>query len=284
MTATVPTTGTVVFNGSDNRKLGRLPSKSDTRALMFARYATEPKVLPKATNFWPKRKNFPIRSFGNRQYGCCTRAKQAIAAMRMERLETRRTPQITDEEVIRVYTDMSNRLYGGGDNGAYETDALSEWRRPELTFKDTKGRPLTIDAYLRLNASDHQEVKSALYLAGAHGIAICINLPNAFKPMDPPADWDIPQGQALIGDWQPGSWGGHSMFGRDYDEIGLWLEHTWDLPAQRITWRAAAAYIDEVHTFVDSINAWKKKLVVRKLVDLEGIRKRVNQVSSQKIA
>lgn len=267
------------------KQLGRLPTKSDTRALMFARFAVEPKVLPKRTHFWPRRASFPIRSFGNRQMGCCTRAKQAIAAMRMERLETRRTPEISDEEVIRVYQDMSNRLYGGGDNGAYETDALSEWRRPELTFKDSKGRALTIDAFLRLNPADHTEVKAALATAKAHGIEICLNLPSAFRDIDPPADWDIPEGEPLIGDWLPGSWGGHSMHARDYDEVGIWLNHTWDIVDQRITWRAAAAYLDEAHFVIDSFDFWRtKKPEAKRLIDFAGIKKAVNHVSSQKIA
>lgn len=272
-------------NGNPGKALGRLPAKSDTRALMFSRFAIEPKVLPVKTDFWPRRAAFPIRSFGNRTYGCCTRAKQAIAAMRMERLETRRTPVITDEEVIRVYVDMSNRLYGGGDNGAYETDALSEWRKPDLTFRDTKGRPLTIDAYLRINAADHQELRSSLVTAAAHGIEFCINLPLAFQTMDPPQDWDVPEGQPLIGQWLPGSWGGHSMHGRDYDEIGIWSPGTWEQPDQRITWRAVAAYVDEAHFVIDSFDYWRtQKPGAKKLLDFAGIKKAVNAISSQKIA
>jgi hypothetical protein len=268
----------------DGPKLGRLPAKSDTRALMFSRFAAPPKKLPARTNFWPRRRAFPLRTFGNTQYGDCTRAKQAVAAMRMERLETRRTPQIDDAEVIRVYVDMSNRLYGGGDNGAYETDALSEWRRPELTFKDTKGRALTIDAFLRLNPFDHEELKSALVAAGAHGVAVCLNLPAAWQNWGQ-RDWDTPILGPLIGNYLPGSWGGHSMWARDYDEVGLWLNHTWGMPDQRITWRAAAAYLDEAHSVIDSWNYWKaKKPEAKKLLDLAGIRKAVNAVSSQKIA
>lgn len=275
---------TITTANTGDKKLGRLPAKSDTRALMFARFATEPKVLPAKTNYWPKRSAFPLRSFGNRKMGDCTRAKQAIASMRMERLEAKRTPLITDEEVIRVYVDMSNRLYGGGDNGAFETDALNEWRRPEYTFRDTKGHPLTIDAFLRLNASDHTEMKTALFLAGAHGIAICLNLPLGFQGIDPPVDWDYPNGVALIGEWLPGSWGGHSMWVRDYDEVGFWLNHSWEIPDQRITYRAAAAYIDEAHSVIDSLDVWRKKPGIKSRLDLAGIKKAVNKVSSQKIA
>lgn len=63
------------ING-DERKLGRLPARSDPRALMFSRFATEPKRLPPRTNFWPQRKAFPLRTFGNTEVGDCTRASQ----------------------------------------------------------------------------------------------------------------------------------------------------------------------------------------------------------------
>jgi hypothetical protein len=264
-------------------KLGRLPSRSDPRALMFARFATEPKVLPERTNFWPRRTGFPLRTFGNDAWGDCTRASQANAAMRMERLECRRTPSITDEEVIRVYREMSDRLYGGGDNGAYETDALDCWRRPEYTFRDTRGRPLTIDAYLRVNAGDQTELRSALVTAGAHGIKVCLALPLAFQGHAPPADWDIPAGQPLIGEWQAGSWGGHSLFVRDYDAVGLWIVHSWARPDQRITWKAAAAYLDEAHIVIDSLDAWRTRAAARR-IDFAAIKKAVNKVSSRKIA
>ncbi len=266
-----------------DKKLGRLPTRSDPRALMFARFTTEPTVLPEATNFWTNRAPFPLRSFGNLDYGDCTRAKQANAHMRMERLECRRTPKIADEEVVRVYFAMTERLYGGGDTGAYETDALSEWRKPDLTFKDTKGRPLTIDAFLRINAGDQRELRAGLYTAGAHGIAICLNLPAAWQRIGPPDDWDLPQGQQPIGTYLPGSWGGHSMWADDYDATGIWLDHTWELPRQRITWRAAAVYLDEAHICIDSFDAWRVRQGRAKGIDFAALKKAVNRVSSKKI-
>jgi hypothetical protein len=266
-------------------RLGRLPVRSDTRALLFDDFITAPATLPKATNFWRRRSGFPLRTFGNDKYGDCTRAKQAVAHMRIERLETRRTPEITDDEVVRVYVDMSNRLYGGGDNGAFETDALSEWRNPDLTFRDTKGRPLTIDAFLRLNPFNHDQLRAALVVAGPKGFPFCINLPYAFQSILPPADWDIPSdpGFQPIGAWMPGSWGGHSMWAFDYDEVGLWYDHTWALKPQRITWRAAAIYIDEAHSVIDSIDTWRKQRSLPSKT-LKAIAGAVNDVSVIKVA
>jgi len=263
------------------KKLGRLPAKSDPRALMFRRFATAPKKLPEATSFWRRRGHFDLRTFGNNTYSDCTRAKQAVAAMRMARIESRRTPVIADEEVIRVYFDMTKRLYGGGDTGAYEQDALSEWRRPASTFRDTSGRALTIDAFTKINHSDQQEIREALFIAGAHGIAACFNLPAAWKTVNPPARWDLPDGHVALGEWMPGSWGGHSMWARDYDRDGLWVVHTWGLSDQLVTWRAVAAYMDEAYVVLDSMDYWRtKKPVASKYLDLVAIKKAVNQVSS----
>ena len=88
-----------------------------------------------------------------------------------------------------------------------------------------------------------------------------------------------------IGRWLPGSWGGHSMWARDYDEAGIWLVHTWGMRDQRLTWRAAAIYLDEAHLVIDSFDYWrKKKPGADRLIDFKGLRKAVNRVSSRKIA
>ena len=270
-----------------HKALGRLPAKTTRKALFMSEFvkSTAPDP-PKRTNFWKRRTPFPTRSFGNLDWGNCTRAKQAIASMRMERLEVRRTPQIEDEEVIRVYREMVRRLYDTDeDMGAYEDDALNEWRNPEHTFRDAQGRPLTIDAYVKLNAADHYELKQAIAASGAHGIAVCFNLPLGLSTVDPPRPWDVPDGQPLVGRWKPGTWGGHSMWCRDYDEDGIWVAHTWELVDQLVTWDAVAAYMDEAHLVIDSMNYWRKnKPEASKFLKLADVRDAVNAVSSIRIA
>jgi hypothetical protein len=269
------------------KRLGKLPRMSDRRALMLASFMPQidPAKLPKATHFWPRRKGFPLDTYGNNDHGCCTRASQAHAIMRMERIEQRRTVEITTDEVLSRYYDMTQRLYGGGDTGAYEIDALREWRNPDLTLRDVKGRPHTIDAYTALNPANINELKFALATSGAHGIKVCLNLPAAFQRINPPQDWDCPADndpRSRDYDWRPGTWGGHSMKARDYDEIGLWLVHTWGFIDQRITWRAVARYVDEAHLYIDSVNSWKRQ---RRLPSrtLAAIVDAVNQVSDIKL-
>ncbi len=264
-------------------RLGKLPAKSSLKALLFEDFLkADTPTPPPAYNFWAKRTPFQLRTFGNTQHGCCTRASQAIAAMRMERVETRQSPKITDDEVLRVYYDMTGRLYGGGDTGAYETDALSEWRKPDLTFKDTKGRPLTIDAFTRINHFDHNAVRQAIFATAAKGIKVCFNLPSAWSRVVAPQALDIPEGQALIGEWMPGSWGGHSLFTGGYNERGLILSHTWGIPDQVVTWRACSVYMDETHFIIDSINAWRKRPAAS-TINFNKLKEAVNAVSEQKI-
>jgi hypothetical protein len=269
-----------------DHRLGRLPLKTTRKALQFSAFFDQNFLqLPKKTNYWTRKKPLAQRTFGNTEYGDCTRAKQAYAAIRMERIEQKRTVDITDEEVIRVYVDMSNRLYGGGDNGAYEDDALSEWRKPELTFRMTDGNPHTIDAFLRINALNHSELKAGLALSGAKGLPFCINLPLGFSRIH---RWDIPEGQALIGQWMPGSWGGHSMWAIDYDEEDMIVDDTWAEGPRRISWRAVAAYVDEAHFVIDSVDTWRKRAAQepnskKMRAALGNIADAVNGVSSQKI-
>lgn len=262
------------------QRLGRLPRKTTRKALMFSDFIKY-LDLPKATNYWTKKTPLPLVSFGNTIYGNCTRAKQALAQMLMERIEVRRSPLITDEEVIRVYLDMTARLYGGGDTGAYEDDALNEWRRPETTFRDTKGHPYTIDAYLRINPSNQDEVKAGIALSAARGIAVCLNLPAAW--MGETVRWALPPGQALVGPWMPGSWGGHSLWCYDYTHEGLIMPQTWKMSPILVTWDAVAAYMDEAHVVIDSVDSWRKKKSTAAAIDMPKVVDAVNSVSSYPI-
>lgn len=264
----------------DGRRLGRLPLKTTRKALQFSDFFKYVN-LPKATRYWSRKTPLAKRTFGNDQYGDCTIASQAYATIRMERIEQKRTISIDDAEIVRTYLAMSDRLYGGGDNGAYEDDALNNWRNPETTFKDTYGKPYTIDAYLRINALNPSEVKAGIALSGAHGIKVCFNLPVAFQNMD---RWDVPEGQALVGPWMPGSWGGHSMFAHDYDEDDETVDDTWAHGPRRVSWRAVAAYMDEAHMVIDSIDEWRTHADKKTKAALGDVADAVNAVSSIPVA
>lgn len=260
------------------KKLGRLPVKDDPRSVLFAQFVRPAAKAPTTLNFW-KDKKFPLASFGNTSVGDCTIASQALMALRMEDLETKKIPTITDKSVLDAYYALTKRLYGGGDTGAYEEDALSNWRDPKHTFKDSKGHALTIDAYTKLNPKNKEELKLAMFLSKGRGIKVCFNLPVAFQKL---TTWDIPKNQPLLGDWTPGSWGGHSMYlNGDYDDKYVTWPTTWNEPDFKISWAAIAAYCDEAHSIVDSIDTWKK--TAGDYLNLKGLIANVNEVSSIKV-
>jgi hypothetical protein len=265
------------------KKLGKAPAKSNVKALMLAHYMKRAAVpAPRVYNFWAKRKEFPIRDIGNNEWGNCTIASQILLSQRMERLEQIKTVLVPKENIVQTYLSLTERLYGGGDTGAYESDALDNWRNPQTTFKDVKGRPFTIDAYVRVNHFDVEEIKRAVHLSGSQGIKVCFNLPLAWSMSNV---WDIPVGQKLINEYVPGSWGGHSMTAvARWDENWLWMPSSWNMPDTKISWRAFAIYCDEAYIAIDSINSWKKKRAVAKILDLTGIRNDVNAVSSIQIS
>jgi hypothetical protein len=266
----------------DNRRTGKAPARSHMKMLQLGNYLKTDKPVPTKYDFWKGKVPFLPYDVGNNEYGDCTFASQALLAQRMERREQRKTVQIPKNSIVQAYFTLTERLYGSGDTGAYEMDALNNWRNPDYTFRDSKGRPHTIDAYVKINHSSIPEVQTALYLSQAKGIKVCFNLPFAWAYVDNNI-WDIPEGQAPIGQYMPGSWGGHSMMAdATYDEWGLVLPSTWNQPPGKISWRAFAIYADEAYLCIDSINAWKKQKV-SKLINLDALKSDVNSVSGLKI-
>lgn len=259
------------------RMLGKLEPKVDERNLMAARYMGTAVAPPETYDFmngrgslvtgrrrkYGTRKPLPARTFGNNQYGDCTKASQANALMRLERLEQRRTVVIPDAEVIAQYLAMT----GGADEGWYELDAIKNWRTVGFDTPSTKDEPgnrYKIDAFAQVNV-DRTELMRAM--STFHLIKICFALPKAWQHIEPEGYgtasgnhvWDVGVGP----DYDYGGWGGHSMMADAYDQAGLWVVHTWyEAPKQvrqYVTWEAVLKYSDEAYTIVDSLNAFKKR-------------------------
>lgn len=269
-----------------DRKLGRLPRKGDARDILDDRVfrLLGAKEIPDVYRPYRPKRPYPREAYGNDDYGDCTKASQAIAVVRLELLEQRRRIAIDTQSVIDSYLAMTTRLYGGGDTGAYETDALSDWRRAENTFKDTKGRPYTIDAYTRVNVSDKDAIRGAIVQSAGRILKVCANMPLAWRGKEV---WDAPLARSdYVGEWLPGSWGGHSMTisandrGTVYDGEGVYIQ-TWDDAPRLVTWAAFFAYFDEAHRVVDSVNAWRKRL--GREMNAKALVAAVNDVSSYKL-
>jgi hypothetical protein len=284
-TETIITTDIVPESeGHVNRRLGKSFVKGHPKALIFSDYLSKTVVAPPTYDFYKGKKPIPVHDTGNNEFGCCTIASQAIGAEYLERIEQRRTIQISRDQIVNTYFNMCERVYGSrADEGAYEIDALNNWRNADFTFRDYKGRPMTIDAYTKINHANIEEVKKALFLSAGHIIKVCFALPLAWASAYDNV-WDIPEGQKLVGQWTPYSWGGHSMLEiAKYDQWGVTLPSTWNQPAGKISWRAFATYCDEAYLVIDSVNQWKKRLTKKEL-NFGKLVSDVNMVSDVKIA
>lgn len=256
--------------------LGKAPKQEDQRNLMAARYLAS--EFPAKYDWQKKRKPAPSRTFGNTEYGDCTLASQANALIRMERIEQRRTVLIPDQTVISNYLEMT----GGADSGWYELDALKRWRSNGFLYRSD--RRYTIDAFAEIHPTNTDEMKAALWQFKV--IKVCFGLPKAWSRIDPPGfgsspategAWDVGVGP----DYEPYSWGGHSMMADGYDENGLWVAHTWyhaPKPArQLVTWEAVRKYADESYSIIDSFDGWRKKAAF----DVQQLQKDVEKVTAE---
>lgn len=283
--------------------LGKLPPKPDQRTLQFARFVEFDK-LPEAYNPWKHRAPFQPRTFGNTRYGDCTKASQAIACMRFERMETKRTPVISDEEIIRVYREGVRRHYGSDEDlGMYEVDALSDFRNRDTTFRDEAGHEYTIDAFTSINPRSKDEIRAGIALSAKWGIKVCFDLPIAWENVNPEdGPWDVPRDGdgkpvPITGNHTPGTWGGHSLTADRFNKIGLTVPHQWyeglglpkkewPLDEQVITWDAVLAYCSEAYWLLQSLDYWRKVATkaMKSAVDVKGIVKAANKLSSHKVA
>lgn len=266
------------------RRLGKGAAIGSTKLLTFSKYDKNKAVeIPETYNYYKGKKPVPVQEWGNNEYGDCTIASQGIGAQHMERVEQRKNVIISKQSIVDTYFNMVERVYGSReDSGAFEMDALNNWRNKDYTFRDSKGNPFTIDAYTRINYADLDEVKRALLLSGSHGIKVCFALPLAWATSS--LDWDIPEGQQPVGAYRPYSWGGHSMWAiSHWDKNWLYLPSSWNEPMGRISWRAFAIYCDEAYSVIDSVNAWKKR-VGAKAFNFKALVSDINDVSDVKIA
>jgi hypothetical protein len=197
-----------------------------------------------------------VPMYVNDRLGDCTQAKKGHAIMTMERASSQSEIQVTDDDVVRAYMRVGGYVPGHPetDNGAYELDSLNDWRQNGIGVQ-RDGTPHKIDAFVRVDHTNHDEVLLAHYVFG--GLMVCAGLPvSAERQIQRGEPWDVVSGSA----GRFGSWGGHSMYSHVYDRdqqptpiarnrfpgldgIAIW---TW-AQEQWMTWPWWDAYVDEVY-------------------------------------
>lgn len=186
------------------RQLGCQPKRVDSRTLRLARYLDKTK-LPAAPETVIYSEAVPQPGMLlNDQLGCCVPAGAMHLALYQAANDGHPLPMPSDEEVIRAYSAIGGYVPGDPDtdNGCTMLDALRYWRREGIVIG---GKAHKIGAFAEINLQDAQEVASALWLFG--GLYAAFDLPAAAEEL---TSWSgLPT--ELVGDWMPGSWGGHCV-------------------------------------------------------------------------
>lgn len=232
--------------------LGALPPKRDKRNLMLAPYMDVQKSPPESYDVETKntgapRYKAPFEPFRGQTMGSCTISSQAEYVRRIERPRTfGRDLYVPDSVVDARYIDLSNRLYGGGDNGAYELDAINDFLNLGFTFQPFGKRrwQYKISGFAEVPVRDQLLMKIAIWKF--KGIKICFAVhQNMYY-----------SGQDEVVTWQPNSpiVGYHSMYADGYDPGNMILVHTWNRKRQRFSWEYVLNAATEAYTLIDAAN------------------------------
>jgi len=215
-------------------KLGKQPVRHDPRTFEIVKYlGTSIPTPPKCENWMAKISSWPM--MGNDTVGDCTCA----AAGHDEQLWTTYTqvaPFIpTTAQVLAMYTGVTgyNPADPSTDNGAVLLDVLNYWRNTGLAGHK-------IQAYAKLQLKNQKQLQDSIYLFGTAYIGLL--LPIAVQEA---SSWELPKGQKLTGNWEPGSWGGHCVPIVEYDATGVTVI-TWGAPL-KMSYDFYNAYCDEAY-------------------------------------
>lgn len=237
----------------DEFKLGKAPHRPDPKTLMMDRVVGEV-AIPPTWDFDKDRAVFKPHVWGNDNYGDCVFAARANQEVRLERIETRRTPGITDNMVIDTYKEKTGCVSPGDANDVgYEIiQAMREWRAGwPLKFGDHL-KNYEIAAFGYVNPANIELQKTCCYLFT--GIQYGINLPwTAAQQIDKGDPWDVVENGGP--DTEPGSWGGHCVFSKRFDSKGLYVI-TW---GQEVLMTPAfiQKYSDESWAVIDALDSWR---------------------------
>lgn len=260
-------------------KLGKNEHRHDNRTLMLANFFLPDIRVPSKFDFDKGRAAFPLRMWGNDAYGDCVIADRCNAILRLERIEQRRTIALYDEDAVTEYKKLTGCQSPGDENdsGLVILDAMREWKNTGLATDGRAGirspRSYTIAAYGELDPHDGKQLRMATYVL--HGIHFGFWLPRAAQGMTNAGVWDY-NGETGD-DWEPGSWGGHCVFSKAFDENSMEVL-TWAMKV-KVTDSFIKKYCDECWAVVDSLDSWRTKqtIDVTKLTEqLHSITSKVN--------
>lgn len=251
--------------------LGKRDYKFDDRTVRMATFlAVPPEIkVPTSHDFDALRSKLPIEAWGNDQWSDCVMVGEHHQAARQYRVETRHSLKITDAIVVKNYQDECQRQFGNApaspgdpnDGGLYVLTALNNWRTTGLSIKSGKtAKPYKLAVYGELDRVDSDQLRAASYLL--HGVLFGLSLPRtAYYQWRDGKQWDN-SGLADF-DSQEGSWGGHLVYAKKYDQGGFYCI-TWG-KEHYMTNSFIQRYADECWATVDALDGVSRYLDVDKL-------------------
>jgi hypothetical protein len=220
-----------------NYKLGCKRSVFDRRTLMLSKYLPSVELSPPpAEADFTEKVTKPWGMMLNDQLGCCVIA--AMGHIEMTLTFNADNPFVpSDRSIMVAYEDVGkySPFEPDSDQGCDPLTALNYWRNTGIA-----GRKC--DGFAQLSSHNQDRIRQSIAIFESSDIALM--LPNAAKKFEDGQPWDIPAGQALDGDWEPYSWGGHMVMSPRYDATYCYIV-TWGKLVP-VTWRFMMTYCDAV--------------------------------------
>lgn len=251
----------------ENVRLGKKDYVYDEKTLKLGPVFSPTLVIPHTFDFDAGRSKFPLDMWGNDKWGDCAKVAQANQVIRLERLEQRRTLKLTTSDVVAAYQAETGAQEPGDprDTGLVMLNNNRLWRHVGFPFKN---HFYNIAAFGELDPHEPDQLRAAIYLL--HGVQFGFSLPRACQTMG--NEWDY-RGETGP-EWQPGSWGGHAVFGKRYDEGGVevltWGEEVY------VTNTFIDRYCDEAWAVVDNFDNWRK----RPEIDINAVIGHLNEIGA----
>lgn len=219
-------------------KLGRLPTRYDSRTLRLAKYLTpELPPPPKIVDWLSAAAPWPM--YANDRIGDCALVSCAHL-FKSWTTNAGRPALLSEAAVIEAYSQVSgyDPRTGANDNGAVMLDVLNYWRHRGIA--DRK-----ITAYVAIDHTDYIEVRQGIHLFG--GVYVGAALPiSAAAQLAAGLPWRVANGRTAA----VNSWGGHAFYVGAYN--GNRLEAvTWGR-TQSLTRPWWDKYVQEAYAIVST--------------------------------
>lgn len=225
-------------------KLGRVRPPTPRLTLKLSRYTGVGLPPPPASlDYYSKVKVWPM--YANQRLGCCVASTVGHMLGCWSALGIGSEVLFTDEQIVAFYSAVGgyDPRYPWTDQGLVIADALTYACRPDSLLDAGSTR-----AFVEVDVGESlMRLLSACDIFG--GLHVGINLPlSAQRQTGPGKVWDVGTGR----DYQPGSWGGHSVPIVGFDQATKRVKMvTWgDL--QDASFAFVQRYVDEAFALVDT--------------------------------